>query len=729
MKKVISLLLAIIMAFSVTPCISADTLSQGKFRATAEMGAGTGVIYVELDHPTEKIAISGVQMEIILPAGIFFGGNVSSLKSWNIVQSAPYKVGEQYAKKVSIDCVETTIPNDSSTVTVLNIPISFPKNTKPGDYSGTINITDIAIDIGGPQYVSGLDYFEKDNGEHSYPLNLKYRKYLTSATITGIEDMAYTGSQRTPSPTVMLDGVSLVAKTDYTVSYKNNTSCGLATVVVTGIGNYRGSISKNFYIIPESLSGVTYGTRTANSIEVKWSTSKNADGYYIHRSLSKDGGYSIVKTITNGSTSSYVDTDLLSGTRYYYKAQAYKNIGGKRIAGVFPSAAPSATTSGYTVNTTTGLAVSKKTSTSVTLKWNKTLTSNDGKVVTGYYIYRSTAANSGYSLVATVSNGETLTYKDTGLTAGKTYYYRVQPYRTYKGTAGKGGYASLSVATLGKVGTVTGLKKSSVKIGSTKLSWSGVSTANGYEIYHSLKKGSGYSLVKTTTSTSFTHSNLCSGTNNYYKVRAYRNEDGKKVYGSFSSVFTVKTTGYKVSKPSKLKLASNSTTSIKLSWKKVSKANGYYIYRSTSKDTGYKKIKTITKGGTVSFTNKKLTAGKTYYYRVVAYRTYKGSKGIGQYAAITAGTKTKAPKITLKKASKTSIKVTAKKVTGASGYQIYYSTKKSSGYKKAYTGSKKTYTKKSLKKGKKYYVKVRAYKTIGGKKYYSSYSSVKSIKL
>lgn len=731
MKKIISLLVAIFMVISVVPAISADTLSQGKFTFTGEMEEGKGTIHVDVVLPAETIEICGLEMEVIIPEKLSFSGEITTpLSSWEIRQSAtPYKVGGRYAKKLFIYSTGSAIPTSGTTATVLNIPISYPQTMAPGDQNVTVNLSEVAMNGKNGEAQSALTYFEKSDEKYTYSSSFKYYKYISGATVTGLTDQTYTGSRRTPAPTVKLDGATLKANTDYTVSYSNNIKCGVATATIKGKGNYIGQIAKQFYIIPKAVTSMSFETSTVSQTEIKWSAVSGADGYYVYRSLEKDSGYSLLKTITDSATLSYTDSGLLSGTKYYYKIQAYSNIDGKKVAGVLTASCSYKTTPGYTINTTTGLKLSKRTSTSITLKWSKTLTANDGKVVTGYYIYRSASSGSGYKKIATITEGDTVTYKDTGLSVGKTYYYRVEPYRTYKGEPGVGAYASLSAATLGKVATVGGFKKSTVKVDSIKLVWNSVSTADGYEIYHSKSKSSGYSLLKTTTSKSYTHSGLLSGITNYYKIRAYRLEDGKKVYGGYTSPIAVKTAGYKVAKPTKLKMASNTASSIKISWKKVSGANGYYIYRSTSKDSGYKKIKTITKGSTVSFANKKLSAGKVYYYRVVAYRTYKGEKGIGSYAQLTAGTKTKVPKITLKKASKTSIKVTTEKVSGASGYQVYYSTKKSSGYKKAYTGSKTTYTKKSLKKGKRYYVKVRTYKTINGKKYYSSYSGVKSIQL
>ena len=66
------------------------------------------------------------------------------------------------------------------------------------------------------------------------------------------------------------------------------------------------------------------------------------------------------------------------------------------------------------------------------------------------------------------------------------------------------------------------------------------------------------------------------------------------------------------------------TAKASLRWKKVTNATGYYIYRSTSRDSGYKKVATVT--GKTSYTDKKsLKNGGYYYYKIVAFRK-SGSK-------------------------------------------------------------------------------------------------------
>lgn len=71
----------------------------------------------------------------------------------------------------------------------------------------------------------------------------------------------------------------------------------------------------------------------------------------------------------------------------------------------------------------------------------------------------------------------------------------------------------------------------------------------------------------------------------------------------------------RISKPTDVKATKSGKTNVKIKWSKVEGANGYTVYRSTSKDGKYKKIGTTTSKSFKDTTAKK---GKTYYYKVVA---------------------------------------------------------------------------------------------------------------
>ena len=112
----------------------------------------------------------------------------------------------------------------------------------------------------------------------------------------------------------------------------------------------------------------------------------------------------------------------------------------------------------------------------------------------------------------------------------------------------------------------------------------------------------------------------------YYKVRAYRNVSGKKVYGSYSATEKAKAV---LSAPT-LSAGSTSKTAV-LEWSKVKGADGYQVYASDSQNGTYTRIK-ITKG--TGATDESLLTGKTRYYKVRAYRKVNGKAVYGSFSKI-----------------------------------------------------------------------------------------------
>lgn len=113
----------------------------------------------------------------------------------------------------------------------------------------------------------------------------------------------------------------------------------------------------------------------------------------------------------------------------------------------------------------------------------------------------------------------------------------------------------------------------------------------------------------------------------YYKFRLVDPEDGTA--GAFSNVGSA----YSVVEAPQMKRAYRvSAKKAKVSWTKVSGAQGYIVYRKVS-GGGWKKIKTIKKGSTVSWTDSSVKNKKTYQYRVRAYRKRGGKTYAGSYSS------------------------------------------------------------------------------------------------
>ena len=79
-------------------------------------------------------------------------------------------------------------------------------------------------------------------------------KALTANMVQPIASRPYTGSAIEPTVTVNVGKKTLTAGTDYTVTYKDNTNVGTAKVIVTGKGNYTGSVEAKFNITAKALT-------------------------------------------------------------------------------------------------------------------------------------------------------------------------------------------------------------------------------------------------------------------------------------------------------------------------------------------------------------------------------------------------------------------------------------------------------------------------------------------
>ena len=172
----------------------------------------------------------------------------------------------------------------------------------------------------------------------------------------------------------------------------------------------------------------------------------------------------------------------------------------------------------------------------------------------------------------------------------------------------------------------------------------------------------------------------------------------------------------------KLKVSSTGEKSVKLSWKKVTGADSYAIYRYDNTSKKWQRIKTVK---AVSFTDSGLARAKGYSYKVKAVKKSGGKEYISaSYSkAVEAVTKPAKASCTAKSAGSGSIEVSWKAVGGASGYEIYSSSNGSDYVKSAKVGGSQ---KSAIVSGFEPYslrmVKVRAYKTVNGKTSYGAFS-------
>lgn len=165
---------------------------------------------------------------------------------------------------------------------------------------------------------------------------------------------------------------------------------------------------------------------------------------------------------------------------------------------------------------------------------------------------------------------------------------------------------------------------------SLKITWNKLPGASGYELCRSTSKTGTYKPVKSTTATTYTNTYLTAGTRYFYKVRAYTMEGGVKKYGSFSAALG----GVPLAKSAIVSAAGVSETQVKLTWKKVTGATGYQVFRSATAGGTYKLIKTTT---ALTYTAGGLQHAKTYYFKVRPYKKIYTNTYYGPLSAYRAG--------------------------------------------------------------------------------------------
>lgn len=349
---------------------------------------------------------------------------------------------------------------------------------------------------------------DKESGESTD--NGNTRIVLTDSFLTSkIKNYTYTGKALTQNIVLKNGKYTLVKNVDYTVKYLNNINAGTAQVIVTGIGNYSGCIIKEYKVSKVNISKANV---------------------------------------------------TLSKNEYTYNGEYIK-----------PIATVTATVNG------------KKTK------------------LTNKIDYKVSFKNFKMPGIATIT------------------------------ITGKGNYSGTLAATY--VIKPNLINKVSQKVSSTytknlRITWSEVVGVTGYEIYKSTEKSGTYTKVGTVTGKEFISRGLQPGTSYYYKVRAYKTVDGKKVYGDYSNAYKATT---RTVPPSKIMkdIASNK---VNISWNYSKGAKGYEVYMSTNKKyIGSKVATTIPTERNINLIN--LNKGKTYYVRVRAYTIT--SAGVKMYSKFT----------------------------------------------------------------------------------------------
>lgn len=335
------------------------------------------------------------------------------------------------------------------------------------------------------------------------------------------------------------------------------------------------------YVAP--VSKITTAN-TGDAVKISWSAVSGANIYRLYKRVTNaDGSKTAWETIVSSTTAkTYTDSNVANNVKYEYIVRAQMNKvwnANSAASAIYHYDAPT-----VKIASVTGGAK---------ITWNEI----EGAET--YRIYRKLNGAKSWTAIKDVEAG-TLSYIDAGATSGKKIDY------TVKVLSSKGN-SNYVAKTIDYVATP---KLTSLSNGTSGfvVKWGAVTGANSYRVYRKASGEKSWTLLATVKTTSYTDKTAKSGTTYAYTVKAFKDK--------VASGYDAKGISLKYLEMPKLTKLTNSSTGIVVKWNAVAGASsGYRVYRKAAGESSWTNMGTVK---TNSFTDKKVTNGKTYTYTVRA---------------------------------------------------------------------------------------------------------------
>ncbi len=221
-----------------------------------------------------------------------------------------------------------------------------------------------------------------------------------------------------------LKGADTVTYTDTTATAGKKFFYAVELVVdKKGVKQYSGN-SRAVSAVNLAKVQITSMQVQGKGVKISWAKAAGANGYQVVRSTELNGTYAKIADLEGADTTSYTDTGVYAGERYYYKVRAIRD--GKYVGyGSYPKGVEK-----WALGAPQDVKAERNEDGQVRLSWKQV----DGAA--GYEILRSATENGSYEVVASLSGAGSSAYTDTASGLDTSYYYKV--------------------AATGKVGNVSG---------------------------------------------------------------------------------------------------------------------------------------------------------------------------------------------------------------------------------------------------------------------------------
>ena len=364
------------------------------------------------------------------------------------------------------------------------------------------------------------------------------------------------------------------------------------------------------------------------------------------------------------------------------------------------------------VATPTGFAAESATSSSVSLKWDKNANAS------GYEIEQYKGGK--WTQIAKINNSSTVSYNVSGLAADTTYTFRMRAYKTLSSGTSYSDYVRLAAKT--QLTNTDKFVGTAISPTAVKLDWNRNDKVTGYIIeQYKGGKWTQIEVTKNNTTLTFTVKGLADATPYSFRIKTYKNADGKTNYSGYTTV--------KAETPpaavKNARVTSTTATWITLEWERNANVTGYAIEQY--KGGKWTQIAATKNNTTLKFIVKGLNPDTKYSFRIRAYKTNGTKTTYGGYVSMAGTTRiVNVAKFNATALSQTAVKLSWSRNTIASGYVIeQYKGGKWTQINVIRDKNVTTMVVGPLAKGTTYSFRMKSFKTVDGSNRFSEYISAK----
>ncbi|MCM1285041.1 MAG: fibronectin type III domain-containing protein [Acetobacter sp.] len=365
MKKLLSVLMAIIMAFT---CLGA-----GSFTASADefddimklysnspqvkMGDTVSVsINSQSNNYDEQVAI----LKIIPSSTAFYEFKCDTKPTTgmalSMIMSLDYESEEEIYSGIGEAGLDAQVPEFkvAAKLTKGKTYYFMLSGSECGKYTTNVTVgshshefAEVYTNTAYYEYLTDIkEVLSSDGGKVQPCKYCGYEKaietyYAPKSASLKYTSTTYNGKKKTPKVTVKDRKGNIIPASNYKVTYKNNYKPGKATVTITFNGKkYDGVMTKTFTIKPKKSTLSSVKSTKSKKITAKWKKDANVTGYQIAYSTSSKFTKKTTKyvTVSKAKTTQKTISKLKGKKKYYVKIRAYKTVDKKKVYGSWSNA-------------------------------------------------------------------------------------------------------------------------------------------------------------------------------------------------------------------------------------------------------------------------------------------------------------------------------------------------------------------------------------------------------